>query len=355
MTLPATTPAEFDSFLRAQAEGLRPFNPKSLHASLGGEQAPPALRRAVPQNATYVETGADIHGPVDHRPRSDLPGASNTGVDMLTGATRWSNSRNWSGAVIGARGGRRFDIVSATWTLPAAVTVPAGETLPPGDGYRLSIWIGLDGHRMGSPSMPQIGTTLALCRDPASGEPTLTAYAWTQWWVRGKGGEDGYTEVRIRTFDLVPGDTVTCGLFLSDRDDVNFSIRRHRGNKLTGLSWVSHRLLRQDVILPRPGEAVAGSGACFIVERPMKHRSTAMYPLPDFGAVAFRECWARTLPIGGTVPAERRIRDLRAARRIRMVDLIGGPARIKTLARPVQPRASDPPDSLRIEFGRERA
>jgi len=349
MSAKPRTLEELWGLVRGTGKSLKKFDPRAYAKALNDAHTREALERLFPQAAKYVPTVAKVRQPVDHRPRSDLPGASNVGADALTGATRWSVSRNWCGAVLGAHGGRRFDIVSATWTLPTDLRVPPGAASGQ-DDYRVSIWVGLDGHRVASPSMPQIGTTLVLRK----GEATPKAYGWMQWWVRGKGGKDGYTEVEIEDFPLVPGETVTCGLFMSDQDDVHFSIRRHSDNELTGKSWVSHRLLSEDVEKPRKGEAVAGSGACFVVERPMKHGTTEMFPLPDFGEVTFRECWARTQPLAGSALSARRVRDIRAARRIRMVDVLGGPGRMATLASPARRNGSGSPDSFTIHYGRTR-
>ena len=176
-------------------------------------------------NALFASVGAPVADAalgevqaVAHRARSEVPGTSNTGADAW-GGTRLGSSANWAGALIAAPNGGRYTGVSARWRVPPAdaIRLPPGAApnaapSPAVDSYKASIWIGLDGHRASSGSLPQIGTTLALDHKPgdpaciAGTEFVLKTYAWVQWWVKGKDSQPGYIEVPVPGFEVKPGD-----------------------------------------------------------------------------------------------------------------------------------------------------
>ncbi len=270
----------------------------------------------------------------DHNPRGDTPGASNVGADLLGFSTRCGNSQNWSGLILAASDFHAFGLVRAEWTLPAAeaVRVPEGGTA---EDYRASIWIGLDGHRRGSPSMPQVGTTIRLRRQ-ADGSYQADAYAWSQWWVRGKGGQYSYTETVFEDFAVRLGDRVACVLNLDDSDDVFFAIHNMTTGARASRGWVSDQRLPTEKVLTRIGESVAGAAACFIVEAPTVHNETRLYPLPDFGAVDFAKCQAQLRPLDLVSGREARDRlDLAAARQVRIFERRDRPQRTELRALPV--------------------
>ncbi len=299
---------------------------------------------ASPSPQTYKRPRLAIDDEVAaHRPLQRSPGASNAGADLPGLWTRCGNSTNWSGLVLAASGFYGFSMVKASWTLPTEDQVgppPAGDA----DEYRASIWVGLDGHRPASPSMPQIGTTIRLKRKD-DGSYDKTAYAWAQWWVRGKDGQKSYTEVKFDAFSLDLGQRVSCLVHLDDRDDVFFRIQNLSTGKEDSAGWVSHKVLSGEEEVSRIGEEVSGAGACFVVERPMVHVETLgralqdhekkLYPLPSFGQITFTECQTalRPLDLKGQREAQDRF-DLSAARQIRLVEHLTGPQRTELRAVP---------------------
>ncbi|MGG5820771.1 G1 family glutamic endopeptidase [Falsiroseomonas sp. HW251] len=312
-------------------------------------------------NALFANVGAQVPDvalqyipAVEHRQRSDVSGASNTGADAW-GGTRWGSSLNWSGVLIAAPGGGQFSTVSARWRLPARqeIRLPPGgnPNSPPAAGinsYKVSTWIGLDGHRSSSASLPQVGTTIVL--DFRPGDPNclpgtsfvVETYAWTQWWVKGKDSQPGYIEVPVPGFVVAPGETVTCWLTMPTPHEAFFRVV----NDSTGAFWQKlwtnrpEDLQGMSVRVDRVKAPADGSAACFVVERPAVHRETApqavaplvpprnlLYPVPDFGAITLTECWARERRFGRPELLAGRVRDLGSRRVIRMFDRRPAPYR----------------------------
>jgi hypothetical protein len=327
--------------------------PRTLEGDRSGAAArwQARFRRDLAQRDAQPVVGPDV----DHRGRSDLPGASNSGAEALGGDSRWSSSLNWSGAIMAAGGGRQFTSVSASWRLPPldAIKLPEGapRDRPPSDrvkSYKVSIWVGLDGHRLGSPSMPQLGTTIALHHDPqnprnlprlADSEYVIETYAWLQWWVREKSSRPGYTEVRFAGIAVAPGEEVTCALDIprrgvaTDGEEATFVIVNETSRQRATQLWGAERGAGVQRV-SRAGEDVDGAAACFIVERPTVHAEDILYPMPRFGVIAFEDCWGRQRPPTGMDLRESRVRDLATPRLIRMFDRRGMPFRTTSLATP---------------------
>lgn len=313
-----------------------------------------------PQSTKLPEAGPAV----EHRRRSDAPGASNGGGGAW-GGSRTSGSPNWSGAVLCAAGGR-FTGLSARWRLPALANI----RLPPGadahappsstvTSYKASVWIGLDGHRACSPSLPQTGTTIALHYDPEKKiegatpldgtDYVVEIYGWTQWWVRGKGGQDGYVEVKIPGFPLSPGEEVACWLSMPDPDDAFMRIARESDAGFWQTLWTDKPDgLGFAKLVDRTQERVAGSAACFVVERPAVHRGPPpqgagapavpeqheLYALPDFGRITMTDCWALERPLDGAGIVGARMRDLSTRRLIRLQEIRPGPHRTEIRVAP---------------------
>lgn len=277
--------------------------------------------------------------------------ASNGGGAGI-GASRWETSGNWSGAVLHA-GETRFSAACARWRVPDAR--PNANAPPPIAGpnpqdpltRRVSVWVGLDGHRAVAGSLPQIGTTTAECFK--DGKRWVETYAWAQWWVRGQ----QFGEVEFETLKVSPGDEVACWLALHEPDRLVLCIR----NETTGEE--DSRLWRS---LPKAGDAqasrvhdgmahpapVSGMAAAWVVERPMVMGRTDLYPLPDFDEVAFRDCIAGVGASGPVFDEVADLRDLRGARLIRMTDSRGSPWRSVRVSEPLAPREEG--SSLRVRY-----
>ncbi len=299
---------------------------------------------------------ASDHDPqTQHRFRAALNGG---GAGL--GRSRQERSPNWSGAVLAPGGGMRFSAVAARWRVPRAtrpaddrgatprLELPAhkplladeaGPRLP--ESWRCSIWVGLDGHRAMSDSLPQIGTTVVVDTD-AAGQERVRAHAWAQWWVRGK----QYGELRFVDFDLRPDDTVTAFVMLRSPHRAVLRIRNERTGRIGTASWRSGAPReedeafdprRQQIHAPADAAPAEGAAAAFVVERPMVMFSRELYPLPAFEPVAFDSCIAALQAPGAPFARAAALLDLRAARLIGMHHARANPYRSETCAVPARP------------------
>jgi hypothetical protein len=268
---------------------------------------------------------------------------------------RWGTSRNWSGAVIAARDGGRFTRVVGAWKVPEAKLrnppVPASRLH--GDAYKQSVWVGFDGYRLCSRSMPQAGTTSAW--DPEQAEKAAaegkeyngTYYLWAQWWVR----EQWYGEAEIDGFVVQPGDRIEVTLeVMADRKDVRFVVfNRGRDDTVPPFAvtifWTEGVYVGTvgtapsgeikplgETNLERGNAPVEGQHAVWCVERPsvmpsdaerkeLKPHQVKAYALPAVSDSVFTRALAEMrLPDGTSVE-----RDLTAARKIRMIEPVRGP------------------------------
>lgn len=272
---------------------------------------------------------------------------------------RWGTTRNWCGAVAAAEGGLRFERVAARWIVPTPSRPRRGwerTAPPPGGFWTTSVWIGLDGFRRFQLSLPQVGT---VSRMPWSeytqseGEPE--AYAFAQWWVRGK----PYGEIRLTDITVRPGDEIYAMLVLRDGgENVSFHVTNRTLDETTHLRWVKGAYQLAEA---KPGEAVLdlnqlprtdapaeGRYAVWCTERPgiMPKDLSVIdldfnpdpYRLPDFNPVPFGEALAemRDPKNPGAPPVPR---DLTAARWLRVTGAAedAGPPRSQILASPGAP------------------
>jgi hypothetical protein len=207
------------------------------------------------------------------------------------------SSSNWSGGFITANERGPFSMVFGSWIVPT----PKRPTNGPDGDYRSSTWIGLDGVRLYSRALPQVGITQRVT--VTGGVPSPTTEAWWQWWVRGANNPPVPFDP---SFVVAAGDRVMCLLVVLAPDRVRFFIK----NVTQG------PLAHADADLPAgsfpPSElSVRGAHAEWIEERPMQLGSNDLYSLADYGTVTFSDCLA-------VVPVE--VRDLRGARLLRMVE-----------------------------------
>jgi hypothetical protein len=326
-----------------EALGLPPRPDRSASpaaAELWERLLEPPLRRVEPEAEVIAEAG---HPP----PR--LPPASNTGLSGAASATRWGTSRNWSGAVVRARDGGRFVLAGARWTIPTPEPPPgASAAAPPAAGsWRASMWVGLDGDRLASTSMPQMGTTSVI--EPLGGALAARAYLWAQWWVRGR----EFGEVVLRRFPVAPGDGVLCLLHAASPTDVRFTLRVAGRPEIATLGWAAGEVTLPEgdpQPLGRAEAPVEGAAAVWIVERPATLPDPeVLFPLPAFGTAVFDAAVAAARVPGppGTAPVA--WRDLSAARLVRMAGVPDdGPQRTRWLSAPLAaPRGAGP---LRVSY-----
>lgn len=197
------------------------------------------------------------------------------------GASRLQNSRNWSGAFVNSIGNKPFTRVVGQWTVPA-VSAGVRDSLDPAKlRFQCSVWIGLDGKKRWSNSMPQVGTAQLLEDDG-----TRDQYLWWQWWERAATvASQNVLPWRIEGVPVRAGDLVLCSLMVSAPK----TVRIHVVNRTSGL-FATVQLTKAPI---------DGATAEWVVERPAawkfgseKDRNGPLYPLPDYGEVVFDHCAA---------------------------------------------------------------
>lgn len=226
-----------------------------------------------------------------------------------------SSSRNWSGAYLLPNRGERFTRIVGRWRIPH---VRSGAEFGPADlPFRCSVWIGLDGKKRWSESMPQVGTEHTVGREGVPEEPRL----WWQWWLRDGPSSPFYIDgVRVRA-----DDTVLCSLTAVSPNLVRFHVKNCDTGEFAGVAVTEPVALR-------------GSSAEWIVEQPSRPElvdgvleAGPLFPLPDFDPVIFRRC-AASAAVGHGQPD--RYRPLDAPRLVRMVRTLRRPSRSALISRP---------------------
>ena len=349
-----------------EARAVQP--PKRLKTDL---EMARAWRRMFPDDFPEDRAGIIIltepQTAIVHRGQSQVAGcASNVGTDVLTGATRWGSSLNWSGAILAARDGKAFRAVATRFVVPHPA-VPEGAPPPQAltgraNAYSASIWVGLDGHRTATPSLPQAGIAVGRVFDKALGQERDEVYAWAQWWT--SGNLDG--EARFKDFVVRPDDLVTVWVSLEADGAAYFRIRNETRDTDAISCW-------SPAAAPAPGDApdplqddgphmlaisarpaVHGSAASFVVERPMAlvppeefaktDQRDLLYPMPAFGSATFQDCCA----VMGSPGFEDSscLRDLSGRRLIRMFRQVPEPWRTMVQSTPRGPAL----DRLEVAF-----
>jgi hypothetical protein len=219
-------------------------------------------------------------------PRTD-PDVSNMpdAPRLWAGAGRLEDSRNWSGAYLDSNASPFCRVVGA-WTIP---TVRPG--VPPQEDPRLpfqfSMWIGLDGKKQWTKSMPQVGSEHGVDRVDPRGQ---WHFLWWQWWQRrdGQGPELPYIIEGVR---VKPGNRVLCSLTVMSPE----CVRIHVINRTTG-HFATVQL--------KGDEPVRGGTAQWVVERQSDFRVSAdvLHPLPDFTEVTFDRCDVDNGPMVSSPP-----------------------------------------------------
>jgi hypothetical protein len=226
-----------------------------------------------------------------------------------------SSSQNWSGAYLLPRNGERFTQIVGHWQLPRVG--PGAEFGPADLPFRCSAWIGIDGKKRWSESMPQVGTEHTIGRDGHAEQPRL----WWQWWLRDGPSTPHY----IDGVEVHAGDTVLCSLTVVSPNLVRFHVVNRNTLAFAGVA-VSEPV------------ALRGSSAEWVVEQPSRpevvdgvRRAGPLFPLPAFDSVLFERCAAMSAAAPG---ADGRCRPMRAARLVRMVRTLRDPSRIAVISQP---------------------
>jgi hypothetical protein len=248
----------------------------------------------------------------------------------------FESSRNWSGAYLLPSDGRRYTRVVGRWQIPTVRlgTGPNPDALP----FRCSIWIGLDGKKPWTKSMPQVGTEHTVDPDGAVEEPKV----WWQWWLRDDVSEPHY----ISGVPIAAGDVVLCSLTVMSLNLVRFHVK----NQSTGdFATLAHY----------EAEQLRGSSAEWIVERPADPAAASvgprpggepepgpLFPLPDYGVVTFERCATRAEVEPGSgvrysLPWEPRL--------IRMVEIFPRPTRSVVISTPTH---GQPPHIIKMRYRR---
>ena len=262
--------------------------------------------------------------------------------EMSFAATRFETSGNWSGAYITANRDRQFLQVWGAWTVPENLQMPPPPLRGlPGVPYVCANWIGLDGQRSYlDSSLPQIGTASTLEADG-----TTTAQAWVQWWAR---GNTANAPLPIG-LTVEPGDEVLCVATAWDPKTVIFVMVNLSATPPTATAVMGTSppvTLRDGNTVVHPD--IAGATAEWIMERPRVLGQTTRDSFPNYGETAFELCiavegddvdifsWFDGLP-----------QQLVGARRIRMFDVLQGPARTTFISMPRELDAN----SVHVRYG----
>ena len=235
-----------------------------------------------------------------------------TGYNRLGLKGHMETSRNWSGAVISSPYRRRpFDFLIAAWEVPD-FRKPSGKSAK---AYACSTWIGFDGHRRVSRSLPQLGTVQQITLDEA-GKETSIVKAWWQWWWKYTDGPHEYDPAR---FAVSVGDKIIASLFIIPRIGVLFNMTNvNTGGRIDSVL----------VAAPRPELEPRGLDAECVLERPKPFNDpTTNFVVPNFDPTAF-QCYAF---LSGATTS----RDMRGGRVLRMVHL-GWGGQMETIAAPIR-------------------
>ena len=257
-------------------------------------------------DGAHIEPAQYECDPFEEVPRPQHPDAAPSAfiTEVRLPPSQTQNSRNWSGAWILPRGGRRFVAVWGAWTIPE-VQQPKDAGLPVADGLdaaRCSHWIGIGGHRRHSRSLPQVGTMAAV-----GGDGTARYYAWYQWWEPTR----SYGPLRITNLELNAGDRIIAAVTVEAHDRVRLHIRNEGTRELRSIEWQANAMAA-------PVDA-DGKSAEWVVEQPSwldLNKKAHLFPLPRFTSLRFDCCHAEAAQAVGEACESR---DLTGARLVRMV------------------------------------
>lgn len=295
---------ELLAFLRSVAAGDRPF--LNLEKGIDINALPPkdSLMFGLPPSPAFgtpsfelwqsLATSRTAMGAESGPP---LIGSLRTGYNRLGLKGHLETSRNWSGAVISSPyRSRPFDFLIGTWKVPDFRLPAQGIE----NEYACSTWIGFDGHRRNSRSLPQLGTVQQIIKDGA-GSYNKSVRAWWQWWhpddVNGPNYDD-FSDLSVGINENI----IACLFSIQ-----NIGVLMKMANSNTGEATKSVL-----VPAPRPDLEPKTLDAECVLERPKR----VTYPYtnfvtPDFDPTTFR-CYA-------TLRGETTSRTMHGGRLIRMV------------------------------------
>jgi hypothetical protein len=240
-------------------------------------------------------------------------------------------SSNWSGGYVLPHDGNRFTRVVGRWQVPE-VQLGAGPN-PKSMPFCCSIWVGLDGKKRWTRSMPQVGTVQTIALDGTRETPSL----WWQWWLRDKpSGPNEISGVKIKS-----GDVVLCSLTVMSPNLVRFHVKNRNTGSFATIA----------VSEPKP---VLGATAEWVVERPADPDLGSggldpgpLFPLPDYGSVTLERCAARVEIMPGSGKPHHFHWQPRL---IRMIQTLPGPTRTAVISTPV--RRGQPQRTLKVLYRR---
>ena len=240
--------------------------------------------------------------------------------------SRTESSKNWSGAYILPRLGHRFTRIVGRWTAPTlqtGIVSPDCDPLP----FQCSVWIGLDGKKQWTKSLPQVGSAHTIALDGTS----QTQKLWWQWWER-----DGHSQpYEISGVPIRPGDVILCSLSVV----TSTLVRVHVINRTRGVF----------ATLALCGSCpLEGSTAEWILERPADPNNrrkevggVRLFPMPDYGALLIERCVAEHYPLRTT--------SLQTPRLIRMTESFSNPPSVKIISAPHY--LTESPSNVRLIYG----
>ena len=303
------------TFLRSVAAGGQHFQrPDNVDLdSLPAEEAlmyglpprPAAGTRSLAlwQTLARSRTAMDLEPP--HLP---FIGPLRTGYNRLGMKGHLETSRNWSGAVISSPYRRRpFDFLIGSWEVPDFHEPAQGTE----NDYACSTWIGFDGHRRNSRSLPQLGTVQQV----GAGGHNKSVRPWWQWWH--PGDEEGPNFDDFSDLSVSIHDRIVATLFSIP----SIGVLMKMANSTTGTASKS-------VLIPRPAPELEPRmlDAECVLERPKR----VVHPHTNFVTPHF---YPTTFECHASLRGETKFRTMQGARLIRMVHQRRGKP-IETIAAP---------------------
>jgi len=323
----------------------------------------PALRqfwRSLMTGITEYRQVSKIPGPVFLT--VGAPALRSYDGPRLDGASRHSNSPNWSGASVRAVDCSSLGQIVASWVEP---DIGRAGSHTDSDEFRSSVWIGLNGHAAYlDAALPQIGTMQRILKRTPAANWTKEHWVWFEWWAIYKGQIIPASLLPIYiNLDVHPGDTVWCSVEWVPGGLVSSAPVVARMFVCVETTFGGSR--RKTLILPFLYEPPTldgvqvrpmGSVANWIAELPTNTDPAKPFLMPEFidttthlnAPVQFEDCAAGV----ATAPGEPIVseRTLEIARQIDMVtgryEDRGAIARVAT---PLWPRTSDSAFQIRVD------
>jgi peptidase A4-like protein len=256
---------------------------------------------------------------------------------LSLGASRISDSSNWSGAFTVPTHDTMFVLVAGSWVIPTLQMPAPGYQEADATSYVCSTWVGLDGQRRYlDSSLPQIGTMQTLTLSGFA-PPAVSAQAFFQWWDRENGGDF----LLLGGLPVQPGDLMLGAVWaVGPREAIGYLRNISTGQMAIAGATAPPVEVNGRWMTP----AIAGATAEWILERPTIFHETELYPFPDYGTMSFSNCWTGAATVPGPPQS---IHDLATARFIRMYYNLQNPGRTVWIS--MADRQSD--TAVRLHYG----